>query len=178
MTFREKWQTYLETRRGTYGFRAATRYKAVADRLFSLGLSNSSTVLDVGAGSCQFGEYLRGRGFRGLYMPIDAVIDSTDLDEWVCPVGVVDFVVSIEVVEHIRKPMDLVYMMVRAARKGIVLTTPNSEAVDVIACDPTHVSVVPGVILARDGFRVERHSWFGVPNDSLLAWRSLDRQAF
>jgi hypothetical protein len=164
-----KWTHYRDTRKGTYEFRARTRYKAVADRLFALGMNNRHTLVDVGAGTCQFGQYLRERGWRGEYIPIDAVIDGTDLETWTARPA--DYMVSIEVVEHVHSPYRLLDTMVRNARRAIVITTPNHEAVDVIGCDPTHVSVVPAWALEGDGFTVERASWFGVPDDTLLAWR-------
>jgi hypothetical protein len=78
----------------------------------------------------------------------------------------------VEVVEHLHRPERLLFEMVQAARRGVVITTPNSEAVDVLTCDPTHVSVVPAWGLELMGFTVERASWFGIPDDSLLAyWR-------
>ena len=165
----QTWTHYRDTRRGTYEFRAQTRYRDVADRLFAMGLNNSHTVVDVGAGSCQFGRYLRERGFQGEYMPVDAVIDGTDLERWV-PLRRYDFFVCIEVIEHLHNPGVLMASLLRAARVGVVVTTPNSEAVDVLGCDPTHVSVVEPDILSVY-FTVERHTWFDIPNDSLLAWR-------
>lgn len=169
MTLLEKWTHYRDTRRGTYEFRARARYKAVADRLFAMGLSDKHTVLDVGAGSCQFGQYLQELGWGGFYVPIDAVLDGTDLEAWE-PSSRADFVVCIEVVEHLHNPWRLIAAMMRASRRGVVLTTPNADAVDVIACDPTHLSVVLREHL-EEVFTVERHTWFDIPNDSLLAWR-------
>jgi hypothetical protein len=165
-----KWQHYMETRTADYGFRCRTRYKAALDRLFTMGLNNSHTVVDVGAGTCQFGRYLRETGnFQGEYMPIDAVIDGTDLNTWV-PLRQYDFFVCLEVVEHLYCPTDLIGHLLKAARRGVVLTTPNSEAVDVLACDPTHVSIVRPITLFHMGFSVKSHTWFGVENDSILAW--------
>lgn len=168
--FVAKWITYRDTRQGTYEFRSRTRYKAVADRLFRLGLNSSHSIIDVGAGSMQFGQHMLERQWSGKYIPVDAVIDGTNLETWKAPFPGPDFIVCIEVVEHLQQPNRLLFEMVQAARRGVVLTTPNSEAVNVLTCDPTHVSVVPAADLERDGFTVERHSWFGVENDSLLAW--------
>jgi len=126
--------------------------------------------MDVGAGECQFFQHLTERGWHGVYRPIDAVIDGTDLEGW-APSFDVHWIVCIETVEHLRFPWRLIDVMIRRAHHGVILTTPNAESVDVIACDPTHVSIVHAGDLTRAGFTVERHSWFGVPEDSLLAWR-------
>ena len=166
-----KWEAYRDSRVGTYEFRARTRYKAVAECLRGLGLRDGHTVLDVGAGTCQFGRYLRQQEWAGLYIPVDAVLDGVDLERWP-GTRPVDFVVSIEVLEHVKKPERLLTVLTESAARGVVITTPNPEAVDVLKCDPTHVSVVRPEMLASRYFRVERHSWFGVPNDTLLAWRS------
>jgi hypothetical protein len=170
MSLIEKWKHYTETRRGTYEFRARTRYRAVADRLFAMGLHDAHSLLDAGAGTCQFGRYLQERGWYGEYVPVDAVVCGTDLERW-HPTRQYDFCVSIETVEHLQNPFRLIRALRMASRLGTVITTPNCDAVDVIGCDPTHVSIVPGRLLAREGFNVERHTWFGVFHDSLLAWR-------
>jgi hypothetical protein len=170
MTLMQKWTKYRDAREGTYEFRSATRYKAVADRLFHMGLNDGHTLLDAGAGSCQFGRYLRERGWRGLYVPVDAVLDGTDLEDWAPPKRV-DFVTCIEVLEHLHGWGHLFGTLGRAARYGLVFTVPNPEAVDVLKCDPTHVSVIPPWCFLQNYFTVERHTWYGVPDDSLLAWR-------
>lgn len=167
--FMEKWLQYRDTRQADYAYRCRTRYKAVADRLFAMGLNDSHTVRDVGAGSCQFGLYLRERGWEGDYIPVDAVIDGTDLEKHEARFA--DFIVCIETVEHLHNPFRLIGSMQRAARIGFVLTTPNPDAVDVLACDPTHVSFIHMVDLWSLGIRTQCHSWFGVESDTLLGWR-------
>lgn len=168
--FLDKWTAYRDTRKATYEFRAQTRYKAVADKLLALGLYMTASILDVGAGSCQFGRYMRERGWRGMYIPIDAVIDATDLETWQ-PYYLADFVVCIETLEHVESPRRLLGICERTARHGLVVTTPNPEAVDVLKCDPTHISSISPDALETRGLSVERCSWFGTINDSLLAWR-------
>jgi hypothetical protein len=173
----EKWTEYMNARRGTYEFRCRTRYKGVADRLFKMGLHGDS-VMDVGSGSGQFGTYLRSRGWQGKYIPVDAVLDGTDLETWTAPLMSVGFCVCIEVIEHLQNPHRLISQMFWAAQRGLVLTTPNHEVVDVLRCDPTHVSVIPAQDLEDAAFTVERHSWFHEQDnpgqlDTLLAWRAL-----
>lgn len=169
MNHRTKWERYRDSRRGTYDFRCQTRYKEVREKLLALGLKDGDTVLDVGAGTCQFGRYLEEQGWNGEYFPVDAVLDGTDLENWVVD-WEYDFIVSIEVLEHLFEPYRLMRSILRKYRKGVVITTPNCEAVNVIACDPTHVSVVHPDWLSNVGLKVERHSWFGETNDTLLAF--------
>jgi len=166
--FKNSWISYTAERRGTYEFRCRTRYVAVANKMFEYGLTGKHAVLDVGAGSCQFGKYLRSIQPHTKYTPVDAVIDGTDLDQWAPPKA--DFITCIEVIEHLHRPKRLISLMKAAAKKLLVLTTPNDEVVDVLDCDPTHISVVTPEDLIELGFKIERHSWFGTPNDSLLAW--------
>jgi 2-polyprenyl-3-methyl-5-hydroxy-6-metoxy-1,4-benzoquinol methylase len=170
--FMEKWIHYRDTRAGDYDYRCRTRYKAVADTLFLMGLDDGHSVRDIGAGSCQFGQYLHERGWRGDYIPVDAVIDGTNLDDYIPRRA--DFIVSIETLEHLRYPVRLLALMRRAARSGMVITTPNPEAVDVLDCDPTHISVVSRRDLYSFHMQVERHSWFGIAEDTLLGWRRCD----
>jgi hypothetical protein len=165
-----KWEHYRDTRKGTYEFRAATRYAGAANRLFALGMTHAHSLCDVGAGSLQFGQYLHERGWRGRYAPVDAVLDGTDLETWAAPPA--DYFACIEVLEHVRNPYRLLLSMMASARRGVVITTPNPDVIDVINCDPTHVSEVHAFELESLGFIVERVSWFGTPEDTLLAWRS------
>ena len=44
-----------------------------------------------------------------------------------------------------------------------------SDAVDVINCDPTHVSIVPAQIFQDQGFTTWARSFFGAPDDTLIA---------
>lgn len=166
---KRRWEHYRDTRKGTYEFRSRTRYAAVRDRLISLGLRSDDSICDVGAGEQQFGKFMREQGWTGRYTGMDAVIDGTDLNtlERIHPSK---FVVCIEVLEHLYNPARLLRMMYEDALRGLVITTPNSAAVDVIACDQTHVSVVTAEQLLMEGLTVRTESWFGTPHDSLIAW--------
>lgn len=165
--FIEKWESYRDSRQGTYEYRCRTRYKAVADKLFVMGLRNCHSVRDVGAGTCQFGRYLRERGWTGDYLPVDAVLDGTDLAT--CRIHPADFIVCIETIEHLHNPFEMIGKIMRAARRGCVLTTPNPDTVDVLGCDPTHISFVSAWDFQLMGLRTNEHSWFGGENDTLLA---------
>jgi hypothetical protein len=166
----EYWETYRDSRAGTYEFRSMTRYRGVAERLAALGFDTYASVMDVGAGTCQFARYLREHAWCGPYMPVDAVIDGADLSKWI-PSFMADYAVCIETLEHIHNPGRLLGMLRHAARKGIVITTPNPDVVDVLRCDPTHVSVITPGFLESQGYVVTARSFFGVPNDTLVAWR-------
>lgn len=167
---RQKWEHYRDTRQGTYEFRARTRYKAVAHRLYWLGLRCGDSICDVGAGEQQFLQYLYDRGWYGEYRPVDAVIDGTDLETF--NPRPATWYVCIEVLEHLHDWQRLLDLMRAAATRGIVITTPNHLAVDVIGCDPTHVSIVKPEDLLRRGMTVQPVSWFGKPHDSLIAWEA------
>lgn len=165
------WFEYMYTRRGTFEFRARTRYAAVADKLFELGLKDGDLIVDVGAGTCQFDHYLRTqRGWTGRYLPVDAVVCGTDLETW-RPQVRADFHIAIEVIEHVFTWRGLLHAMHKHSRKGTVVTTPNPETVDVIACDPTHISSVSAHDLAVMGFHSQPRQFFGREADTLLAWR-------
>ncbi|HWF03558.1 MAG TPA: hypothetical protein VHA06_07725 [Candidatus Angelobacter sp.] len=165
----EKWDNYLKTRKGTYQFRAQTRYKGVAEMLVRMGLSDDHLIVDVGAGSCHFDHYLRTElGWNGRYLPIDAVIDGTDLETWE-PRSSADFMVAIEVVEHLHNSAQMLGNLRAYSRIGSVITTPNPEVVDVLGCDPTHVSVITRELLQEQGWIVSSHSFFHQPHDTLLA---------
>jgi hypothetical protein len=163
-------QGYLNERCSSYWFRCR-RYKAVADKLFELGLKDSHTMFDLGAGRCDFDYYMRTtRKWRGRYVPIDGSIDGTNLEKWF-PVEA-EWYVAIEVVEHLSFPIHFLWDCMYHVRKGMVITTPNPKTTDVLGMDPTHITPVYANQL-RDPllFKVETRSFFGKPKDSLLAWK-------
>jgi hypothetical protein len=165
----EKWTDYMNTRRGDFEFRSRTRYAAVAKALFASGLKDGDLIVDVGAGTCQFDHHLRTvEGWQGRYLGVDAVLDGTDLNVWQ-PMMKADFFVCIEVLEHLVNPERMMRLMTTYADKGVVCTTPNPDAVDVISCDPTHISVVPSQIFTDHGFVPMARSFFGVIDDTIVA---------
>jgi hypothetical protein len=169
----EKWTMYMLDRKGDYAFRSATRYRAVADKLFEMGLNDTHVLMDVGAGSCQFMHYLsRERDWTGRYLPVDAVLDGTNLEQW-APVCNVDFTVCIEVIEHLTMPHVMLQKIERATRYGVVATTPNPDVIDVLACDPTHVTSVPSTVFTGLGWSWESTQLFGKPDDTLVGYKVL-----
>lgn len=166
------WEHYLDERQGTFAFRCI-RYSAVLDRLMLMGFHVRDSITDIGAGRQEFEQFLRSQGWQGCYTPIDGSIDGTDLDRWdpshedTFP----DWMVAIEVIEHLHDPVRMVNVMKEFAIKGMVVTTPNPEVVDVLGMDRTHVTVVSPDDLAQMGLRYERATLFGTENDSLIGWR-------
>lgn len=160
--------TYLGERTGKYEWRAI-RYRAAADFLKANGLSDSDTVMDIGAGWTEFDYCLRVEyGWRGRYIPIDGGIDGTDLNEW-CPIRKVEWVVGLEIIEHVREPFALVNRCRAMTTKGMVISTPNPRTTDVLGMDPTHVSEITALELYKAGFSGEERSFYGQPDDSLFA---------
>lgn len=170
--------TYIGAREGSYLFRTR-RYKQAAACLGldpSLptrhALTDNDTLVDVGACMTEFDVYLRSIGWRGRYVPVDAAIDGTDLNKWE-PTRMFEWFVGIEIVEHIKDPIGLINVMQEFATKGVVLTTPNPDVVDVLEIDPTHVSSVSQRQLEAMGFTVYPVPAFGVEGDTLLAaWQA------
>jgi len=174
---REQALMYLAERTGKLEYRFI-RYAAVADELYAMGLTDQHIICDVGAGMGDFDFYMRTvRGYKGRYVPVDAAIDGTDLVGWEPPVTF-DFITAIEVLEHLHKEAAqslLVRMLVRM-RYGLVITTPNTDVLGyqtVVHMDRTHVNPIYQQDLFRMGAVVKEQSFFGQPNDSLLAtWRA------
>jgi hypothetical protein len=159
---------YLEARTGKYEWRAV-RYRAALEAMRSLGLDDSHTVMDVGAGWTELDHCLRVEGgWRGRYVPIDAGHDGTDLEHWTSP-RPADFFVALEVVEHVRYPGRLIGAMQMAAARGVILSTPNPETTDVLGMDATHKVAVGRSRLESHGFDVSETSFYGQPADSLFA---------
>src|SRR5688572_5717951 len=175
-TTRDKgfWNAYLDERRSTYEFRCR-RYRAVYEKLVSMGLNDFDSITDIGAGRKDFEKFMREQGWIGSYIPVDGCIDGVDLDAYECE-SMTDWVVAIEVLEHLYEPFRLLEDVKRfGARRGVVITTPNPEVVDVLAIDRTHVTPISYADLRVEGMTVERATLFASPkhrkeNDTLLAW--------
>lgn len=180
---REHWNAYLNARRGTYDFRC-NRYDAVIDVMLTFGYRPDDLVLDVGAGRAEFGKRLLERAGGRCYIPVDGST-GTELETWEpepsysvyagLAYGLitrpVDWFVCIEVLEHLHDPYRVMKVMEENASKGVVVTTPNPETVDVLALDPTHVTPIPRSAFEFSMWDVEERSFFCKEKDSLLAWR-------
>lgn len=159
---------YLASRTGKYEWRAI-RYRAAAQAMRWRGLDDAMTVMDVGAGWTEFDYCLRAEfGWKGRYIPIDGGIDGTDLEVWTPP-READWMVGLEIIEHLDDPNRLINALQFYARKGVVLSTPNPRTTDVLGMDPTHKTPIPEAWLRRRGFAVYEASFYGQPNDSLFA---------
>lgn len=154
-------------------FERAGRFRAASERLRSSGLDDTDILVDLGAGLTELDYYLRGEyGWRGRYVPLDAWVDGTfDLDTW-RPARPVGWYAALEVLEHLRDPEDLVRRMKESALKGVVVTTPNSDVVDVLAQDPTHVTPLDEKTLQSWGMRTSLHNMYGQYQDGICGlWR-------
>jgi len=164
------YEEYLSQRTGKLEYRFV-RFESVTNELEIMGLNDDTTILDVGAGMCEFDFYLRTvRGFKGRYVPLDASIDGIDLENWI-PIVRFDFVTGLEIIEHMRNPVRLIDMMKLSSRKGVVITTPNTDVLGedgVVSMDSDHVSPIYIKTLEHQGLNVSERNFFGREKDSLL----------
>lgn len=159
---------YLAARTGKYEWRAI-RYRAAADLMMTIGLDDSMTVMDIGAGWTEFDYCLRAEyDWKGRYIPVDGGIDGTDLEKWT-PSRTVDWMVGLEIIEHLDNPGRLLDHMWSFSMIGVVLSTPNPRTTDVLGMDPTHKTAISPFWLQRKGFTVREASFYGQPCDSLFA---------
>lgn len=163
----ESCKKYIESRHSAYEFRSI-RYEAVLDTLKLLGLKDGDSLADVGGADGEFGKYLAEQGIDVNYTVIDGMIDGTDLNKWI-PKEIYDFMVSIEVIEHLESPSRFLQTLDSSAAKGVVLTTPNPIVTDVKAMDATHISEVYPLDFYREGYKVYPQILFFENGDSLLA---------
>lgn len=162
---RSFWREYLGERTGTYHFRCR-RYAAVWRMMHRL--YDDQLVYDVGAGMCEFGRYLYQLGWSGQYVPVDGSIDGTDLEHWMPPARV-DWFVAIEVIEHLHNADRLLKRMENLCDRGVVITTPNAEEVDVLALDRTHVQAFTPEYFEARNYDVSVLSLFGREKDTIVA---------
>jgi len=150
---------YMAEREGKYEYRAI-RYRAAIRAMFAHGLDDSMTIVDVGAGMTEFDYCLRAEfNWRGRYIPVDGGIDGTDIRTW-SPRSAHWFV-ALEILEHLENWLDVVNRMKGAATKGIVMSTPDPRACDVLAMDPTHVTALDYMDLEARQFDVSYHLFYG-----------------
>ncbi len=160
---------YLAARTAAYADRLP-RYMAAAGVLAKGGLTDSMTVCDVGAGWTEFDICLRAiLRWKGRYWPVDGGLDGTDLELWVPPQHA-DWFIALEVLEHLANPDRLLAAMMGAARKGVVISTPNPRTVDVLGMDADHRTIIYATYLEHLGFTVTAQSFYGKPKDSLFAY--------
>ena len=167
---------YLSERTGCYEYREV-RYSAAASKLLAIGLTERSTVYDIGAGMTEFDYHLRSaHGWRGRYIPIDGSIDGTDLNTWYPP-RIATHAVALELLEHLYEPRRLVDVLQAKMTSSVVVSVPNPRTVDVLGIDPTHVSIITAEMLETWGFRVEERTFYGgvlsngEPDALLGVWR-------
>jgi hypothetical protein len=150
----------MNDREGRYEYRRI-RYARAIEEMIRYGLDNSMTIVDVGAGMTEFDYCLRTEfDWRGRYIPVDGGIDGTDLNDWTPPRRA-DWFVAMELLEHIGNWESLVSRMQLKADKGIVMSTPNPYATDVIGMDPTHVREIYPRELVDAGFKVYGETFYG-----------------
>ncbi len=135
----EQWKAECEaylTAQGPY-LNRVRRYREVRRCLQIMGFRPGDIVYDLGAGMCDFARYMYSEGEAFRYVPIDGSIDGTDLDNWLVPTNA-DWFVSIETMEHLYCPLELMTELAAQCGKGVVITTPNPRVTDVLALDSDH----------------------------------------
>jgi 2-polyprenyl-3-methyl-5-hydroxy-6-metoxy-1,4-benzoquinol methylase len=163
----ESCRNYIASRHSGYEFRSI-RYEAVLESLRLLGFTDGDSIADVGGADGEFGRYLEEQGIRTSYTVVDGMVDGTDLKKWI-PKDIYDFMVSIEVIEHLEHPRQFLKTLDESSKKGVVLTTPNPHVTDVKAMDATHISEVYPADFYSEGYKVYPQILFFENGDSLLA---------
>ena len=95
---------------------------------YALNFVNQKSVLDVGCGLGKGLEILRCKAKRVLGQDIDIRLASEDII--ICDLSEItsksfDIITALEVIEHVKEPKKFVHELVRIAREGLFLTTPN-----------------------------------------------------
>lgn len=151
---------YMNQRTGKYEWRAV-RYRAAIEKMYEMGLDDSMTIMDIGAGWTEMDYTLRAEyGWRGRYIPIDCGIDNTDLNTWV-PVRDAHFMVALEIYEHLTNWRMLEMRLREHAAVGVIMSTPNPLTTDVLGMDETHVTEIHTETLTGLGYEVFEKTFYG-----------------
>ena len=151
---------YMDDRTGKYEFRAV-RYRRAIEAMQEIGLDDSMTIFDVGAGMTEFDYTLRAEyNWRGRYIPIDGGIDGTDIEKWVPP-REAHWFVGLELLEHLHNPYQCLRRWIDKASVGVVVSTPNPLTTDVLGMDHTHVHEIHQRDLESAGMNVTLETFYG-----------------
>jgi glycosyltransferase involved in cell wall biosynthesis len=103
-------------------------YQAIHWEMQKYGFKDGDRILDLGAADADLDHYLRTEvGWRGVYTPVDLIIDGTDLRTYVPPNGY-EFIVLEQVVEHLPHWKELV-LLCEMTGAVVVIATPNGLVV-------------------------------------------------
>jgi glycosyltransferase involved in cell wall biosynthesis len=158
---------------GTYVARKP-EYVLVYDKLVEMGLQDGDRILDLGAGLCDLDRYLRERGWWGTYVPVDMVIDGTDLQSYVPSAGF-EFIVAQQVIEHLKNWSRALALWEKRCG-GLVITTPNAEVVPKnekheFPGQMAHVAWLTPDNFNERGYATELATLTGRPQDTIVAWK-------
>lgn len=157
---------------GTFDQRAP-EYDAIYQVLEKIGLRDGAYVLDLGAGFGDLGRFLWLKGWTGSYVPVDMIIDGTDLADWEPPLGF-DFIVLEQVIEHLDNWQELVKKCMEVAG-AVVVATPNGPVVGHgdkhdFAHQMAHKVWLTPEDLHEVGFTTQLHNFTGQPNDTIIGY--------
>lgn len=151
---------YLSERTGKYEYRAV-RYRLAVDELVRMGLNDTHTIVDLGAGWTEFDYCLRAEyGWRGRYIPVDGSMNGEDLNSW-HPPREYDFFVGLELLEHLVTPEHLVGVLKEKTLIGGVVSVPDPDEFDIMSIDDTHVTEVSVSMLKGWGFVTQNVQLYG-----------------
>lgn len=153
-----------------------SRYRACAELLLRLGATARSRILDVGSGSaCLLSEFLPG--FDISY--VDPVIKTLptkksnqfgfQIDEVADKLGVFDYVVAIDVLEHVPPQFreGFTSTLAALATKSIVLAFPYEDGQGPVEVDRA-INADYAYINKRSYSWLEEHDTYGLPNAEKL----------
>lgn len=172
---RQRWRTYVRTC-PSYGTQQdrVPEYELAWDVMRRGNVTDYDLIVDIGCGDQGLDLYLRRlAGFCGQYLGIDGSIQGIDFSDYYIPDHRADWFVCLEVIEHVKHPIPMLRHMLRRADKGVIITTPNPDVVDVLAVDPTHVSPVSIDMLESQGMDCSTYTLNPGrgEGDTILAWR-------
>jgi glycosyltransferase involved in cell wall biosynthesis len=120
----------MDAERKEYGTFAERypEYQAIHEEMMKYGLRDGDRILDLGAADADLDHYLRTQaGWRGVYCPIDLIIDGTDLQNFIPPSGY-EFIILEQVIEHIPYWYDFLRQC-EATGAVVIVATPNGQVV-------------------------------------------------
>lgn len=154
---------------------AAPLYKMVARQVMQkFELDDEDLLLDAGAKRTFLDFFLRRNwGWKGMYLPVDGMLDGTDM-KWWTPRGASDYAVSVYQIgkDKTKAPATTIADLEKHTYIGVMFVVPMPGEK---WGDPDYTTDISPAEWEAMGYDTERHT-FLKQRDTIVAWKMLEQE--